>query len=59
MTRTILAIGWTRDRHGKTKRFHLHPYTNTITQFAQGGCYVSKDTGMANTSPHVLIEYEP
>ena len=54
------AIGWTRygDGRGDVKKYHLRHYTNAITSFAGGGIGKDSRTGMYNTTPYILVEYE-
>lgn len=62
MVMNAKAIGWTRatDPRGRVLRYHLRTISNCITQFAgtRGG-YKDKETHMCNTSPYLLIEYDP
>lgn len=57
---TYKAIGWTRHGSGKgdVSKYHLRHYCNAITSFAGGGIGKDSQTGMYNTTPYVLIEYE-
>lgn len=53
------AIGWIRDRKGVVIRYSVKDVCNCITPFGAGGSgFKDPDTGMANTTPYVLIEYE-
>lgn len=52
------AIGWVRDKKGKVIRYVVKDTANCITTFAGGGGYKSPETGMANTTPYMLIEYK-
>ena len=52
------AIGWIRDRKGKIIRYNIKDVCNCITPFGAGGSgFKDADTGMANTTPYVLIQY--
>lgn len=53
-------IGWTRSGSGRGDviRYHLKPLCNTITSFCGGGIGKDATTGMYNTTPYVLTEYE-
>ena len=55
------AIGWTRSGNGRgdVDRYHLKDISNTITSFCGGGG-IGKDsvTGMYNTTPYILVEYD-
>lgn len=57
---TYNIIGWTRSGSGRgdVERYHLKTISNTITSFSGGGIGVDAKTGMYNTTPYVLIEYE-
>ena len=55
-------VGWTRatDRRGRVLRYHLRITCNCITRFAgTWGGYKDPETHMCNTSPYLLIEYDP
>lgn len=54
------AIGWTRSGNdkGDVDRYHLKDVANTITSFSGGGIGKDSATGMYNTTPYILIEYE-
>lgn len=54
-----LAIGWTRghDRQGSIKKYHLKTICNCLTSFCGRG-FKDQRTGMCNTAPYVLIEYD-
>ena len=54
------AIGWTRHGSGKgdVSKYHIKDVCNCITTFCGGGGFKDTTTGMANTTPHVLIEYD-
>lgn len=54
------CIGWTRSgkNKGMVLRYHLKKVCNTITSFAGGGICKDHRTGMYNTTPYVLIEYD-
>jgi len=60
MNKKYKAIGWTRHGSGKgdVSKYHIKDVCNCITSFAGGGGFKDSATGMANTSPHILIEYE-
>jgi hypothetical protein len=55
---TYNFIGWIRDTKGLVLRYNLKQICNTITSFSGGGIGKDSDTGMYNTTPYVLIEYE-
>lgn len=52
------AIGWSRDSKGVVLRYHLKPVVNTITSFSGGGKFKDEKTGLSNTSPYILMEYD-
>ena len=54
------AIGWTRSGSGRGDviSYHLKDICNCITSFVGGGIGKDSVTGMYNTTPYVLIEYE-
>ena len=54
------AIGWTRHGSGKgdVSKYHIKDVCNCITTFCGGAGFKDTTTGMANTTPHVLIEYD-
>lgn len=51
------AIGWVRDAKGNVKNYTVKDIFNCITQFSGGTGFKDPETGMANTSPYVLLEY--
>lgn len=51
------AIGWVRDDKGNVTNYTVKDTFNCITQFSGGGGFKDPETGMANTSPYVLLEY--
>ena len=53
-------IGWTRHGSGKgdVSKYHLKQTCNAITSFSGGGIGKDSATGMYNTTPYILIEYE-
>ncbi len=57
---TFKAIGWSRrgNTAGDIDRYHLRDISNTITSFCGGGIGKEKTTGMYNTTPYVLLEYD-
>lgn len=54
------VIGWTRSGSGRgdVTRYHLKSVCNAVTSFVGGGIGKDSKTGMYNTTPYVLIEYE-
>ena len=59
MANKYKAIGWSRQRFGRgnVEKYHLKDVCNTLTTFCGGSGFKDANTGMANTSPYVLIEY--
>lgn len=57
MDKKFKAIGWIRDRKGKIIRYNIKDVCNCITTFSGGSGFKDPDTGMANTSPYVLVQY--
>ena len=57
---TYKAIGWTRYGFGRgdVKTYHLRRYVNAITSFCGGGIGKDSATGMYNTTPYILVEYD-
>jgi hypothetical protein len=57
---TYNFIGWTRSGSGRgdVTKYHLKQFCNTITSFSGGGIGKDSETGMYNTTPYILIEYE-
>lgn len=51
------AIGWVRDGKGNVTNYTVKDVCNCITQFSGGSGFKDPDTGMANTSPYILLEY--
>ena len=52
-------IGWSRQQDGNDVRHYLlKTVCNTITSFCGGGICKDSTTGMYNTTPYVLIEYD-
>ncbi len=51
------AIGWVRDAKGNVVNYTIKDVCNCITQFSNGKGFKDPQTGMANTSPYVLLEY--
>lgn len=51
------AIGWVRDEKGNVKDYTIKNVCNCITQFSGGNGFKDPETGMANTSPYILLEY--
>ena len=57
--RKFYFIGWSRQQDGNdVKRYLLKTVCNTITSFSGGGIGKDSVTGMYNTTPYVLIEYD-
>lgn len=50
-------ISWVRDSKGKVVKRPLKDICNAITSMCGGG-HTSKEDGMGNTTPYVLIDYE-
>ena len=51
------AIGWVRDSKGNVINYNVKEIFNCITQFSGGSGYKDPETGMANTSPYLLLDY--
>lgn len=51
------AIGWVRDGKGNVTNYTVKDVCNCITQFSGGSGFKDPETGMANTSPYILLEY--
>ena len=51
------VIGWVRDGKGNVTNYTVKDVCNCITQFSGGSGFKDPDTGMANTSPYILLEY--
>lgn len=57
MKQTFKIISWVRDKKGKVIKRPLKDICNAITSMSGGG-YTNDESGMANTTPYVLICYE-
>lgn len=55
---TYKAIGWVRDCKGFVIRYCLKDISNAITTFCGGGIGKDSATGMYNTTPYILVEYD-
>ena len=53
----VKVIGWVRDSKGNVINYTVKDVCNCITQFSGGSGFKDPDTGMANTSPYILLEY--
>lgn len=58
-TRCKKFIGWSRHgEKGGVSKYLFNDYCNAITSFASGHGFKDRETGMSNTCPYILIQYE-
>jgi len=59
MDKKYKAIGWSRSSKGRgdVDRYIVKDVCNCITTFCGGSGWKDSNTGMALTTPHVLITY--